>query len=349
MVIMASVTLLELVFLEIILSLIYKNDLPILWQTTGAHILDADLVYRNRPNYHGRDQRPPDFNEEYTINSSGFRDEEIKKDFKGKKILFVGDSMVFGSGISDNAKTVPNLLEAKLPKTDVLNAGVKGYTPDQEYRFIINNSRQFKPDVIIWQLNPHDYANLAYGSVLYDINTQSQLVPLKGNLTATYWYGWAINRLPEFVKDRALVRILIKSFWGIPYLNRSMMIPEEKKEDWVKSKLNLQIEEVIKYCQAENINLVFVLFPVKYSYTGNGQAYNLQYPLYEKIITEAGNLIKKNDIVLIDVGRIIYDRGRISQNNYSDGFFYRDDYHFNEKGAEMAADILAKELTFIFE
>ena len=56
--------------------------------------------------------------------------------------------MVFGAGISDNSKTVPNQLEAKMKGADIINAGVKGYSPDQEYRFIIDHSQKFKPDII---------------------------------------------------------------------------------------------------------------------------------------------------------------------------------------------------------
>src|SRR3989338_10908083 len=77
----------------------YLND-SLAWKVSGIHKLDTDLLYTMIPSIKGADESE-EFRENFSINSSGFRDEEIiKKDNRHKLMFMVGDSFTYGAGVS---------------------------------------------------------------------------------------------------------------------------------------------------------------------------------------------------------------------------------------------------------
>ena len=95
-----------------------------------------------------------EFNVTYKINSLGMRDKErnLKKTKGITRILVLGDSFTFGFGVNDN-ETYPYFLEKildnKIKKFEVWNAGVSGYAPDTEYVYLKNNIGKIKPDIVL--------------------------------------------------------------------------------------------------------------------------------------------------------------------------------------------------------
>jgi hypothetical protein len=67
-----------------------------------------------------------------TINGHGYRDREFpEKSGQRKRILFLGDSLVFGIGVQ-HFQTLPKALEDMLaPGAEVFNMGMYGYGPDR--------------------------------------------------------------------------------------------------------------------------------------------------------------------------------------------------------------------------
>jgi hypothetical protein len=82
-------------------------------------ILEPDISYHHRNR---------EYDTQITINSAGFRDDEAS--LKKHDILMIGDSFVFGTGVS-NGDTVADILESK-SKLKVLNAGIPQYGTLQE-------------------------------------------------------------------------------------------------------------------------------------------------------------------------------------------------------------------------
>lgn len=80
-------------------------------------------------------------------NGMGFRDGEHGAKTK-PRLLFVGDSFVWGYD-AEEAERFTNLLQKKMPEIEVLNAGVSGYGPDQEYLLLQEYFDRFAPDAVI--------------------------------------------------------------------------------------------------------------------------------------------------------------------------------------------------------
>lgn len=76
----------------------------------------------------------------------GMREEPI--DPARPRVLFIGDSIVFGHGVQAH-ETMTRALEQLLPGWQVLNAGVQGYSPDQELLYLRRIIGQVKPHVVV--------------------------------------------------------------------------------------------------------------------------------------------------------------------------------------------------------
>lgn len=85
------------------------------------------------------------------INSIGLRDEEVDvpKPKGRKRVLILGDSIAFGSGVEANER-FSDLLKHELPgDVDVINAGVPGWGNDQELLFYERDLRKLDPDIVV--------------------------------------------------------------------------------------------------------------------------------------------------------------------------------------------------------
>ena len=85
------------------------------------------------------------------INSHGMRDREyaLEKPPGSRRIAVVGDSYVFGAGGVEHHELFTELLENQLAHTEVLNFGVPGYSPDQEYLALGASVLRFHPDLVV--------------------------------------------------------------------------------------------------------------------------------------------------------------------------------------------------------
>lgn len=92
------------------------------------------------------------------ISSQGLRDKEYPTKKVKQRILVLGDSLVFGEGVSKDM-TFPKVLEKRLPQVDVINAGVMGYTPYNALHFYLEELRAFKPDMVLVAFCYNDIVN----------------------------------------------------------------------------------------------------------------------------------------------------------------------------------------------
>ena len=91
------------------------------------------------------------------INSKGLRDEEIApvaaaSDFR---ILFLGDSQVFGDGV-EAEETFVQALQRELRDVQSINAGVIGYGTDQQLLYYERDGAALAPKLIVVGLNAYD-------------------------------------------------------------------------------------------------------------------------------------------------------------------------------------------------
>src|SRR4030095_7046576 len=132
----ASGTIALLLF-ERLLRLPFYTPHAVAWQAGSLYRLDTELIYSNRPGAQGF-WSSDEFTERRQINSAGLRGEEVRPDGTfDKRILVLGDSLVFGHGVGD-ADSFPARLETVLreqtQRVEVLNGGVPGYGTDQSYQ-----------------------------------------------------------------------------------------------------------------------------------------------------------------------------------------------------------------------
>lgn len=96
----------------------------------------------------------------YRHNSKGQRDDdehEYENRFNKKRIVIIGDSFIYGIGIDQN-ETFPAQLQRTLGDTyELINLGVQGYDPVQEYYTLVKEGVLYKPDIIIISIFKNDF------------------------------------------------------------------------------------------------------------------------------------------------------------------------------------------------
>jgi|KBSSwiStaDraftv2_1062776.scaffolds.fasta_scaffold67172_2 lysophospholipase L1-like esterase len=102
-------------------------------------ITDRELIWVNNP---GSDD----------IDELGFRGREVERPKRRQRILVLGDSVAFGTGL-DEAASIPRRLEHALAERgiegEVLNGGVPGYDSTQEARALELLDPEVDPDLVL--------------------------------------------------------------------------------------------------------------------------------------------------------------------------------------------------------
>jgi lysophospholipase L1-like esterase len=102
----------------------------------------------------------------FRINSLGYRGPEYKSDAGALKIAIVGDSFVYGAGLSE-ADTFPAQLERLLRKegvrAEVINAGVPGYNLSQNIERIRKVEKDYRPGIVVLSFIYNDLENIEAG------------------------------------------------------------------------------------------------------------------------------------------------------------------------------------------
>jgi len=92
-----------------------------------------------------------------SINSVGLRDDELRGAGAHRtfRILFLGDSQVFGDGVA-HEDTFVEILQAELSQIEAINAGVIGYGTDQQLLYYERGGAKLNPDLTIVGINAYD-------------------------------------------------------------------------------------------------------------------------------------------------------------------------------------------------
>ncbi len=121
-------------------------------------IMEEPIGYRNRPNLRGEFWGAP-----VSINSLGLRGDEVDLEPAENevRILLLGDSLVFGVGLSDQY-TIPRQLEQQLNRTSqgvvyrVINMGVPSYNTEQELIQLRTVGLSLNPDLVLLIFTDND-------------------------------------------------------------------------------------------------------------------------------------------------------------------------------------------------
>ncbi len=83
-------------------------------------------------------------------NSKGFRDQEHSYENPDRRfrIVALGGDTTFGDGLEESQSYVGRI-ERSLPGTEVVNLGVIGYSPDQQYLLLQDEGVRYEPDLVL--------------------------------------------------------------------------------------------------------------------------------------------------------------------------------------------------------
>lgn len=96
---------------------------------------------------------------EYVINSLGYRGAEIDTTFRGKRVVFLGDSITFGLGVPE-PESFFSLLSTKFKNAhnaDSVNLSLFGYSPYDYLNTWIRIAKNLKPDMVVLQIYMNDF------------------------------------------------------------------------------------------------------------------------------------------------------------------------------------------------
>ena len=232
--------------------------------TFGSPLLERRPLMKMRANLQrGWEMVPGEVHYTYQhrveVNSLGLRGPELgAKGAAGRRVLYLGDSLVYGQGVADE-ETQPAALERALrqcnPKIDwtVINAGHRSYGTAQELALLSELGARIQPDVVLlgWYWNDVDerdiagtYARLADEGELY-FDTGNRLL-------GRDLLSW---RAKQLLRCSALVMLLhdLLGPEGPPYA------PDYLAKVWLRNERHLERLRVL--CAGLGAQPVVVLIP----------------------------------------------------------------------------------------
>lgn len=132
------------------------------WAPTTADrtfwVYDEQLGWANTKGTTGSMDHP-EFSITITHNSQGLRDREVpfERVAGRRRMLLIGSSFSWGFGV-EQSEIYAEIVEARYPDWEIVNASVSGYGTDQELLYLKLRGHRFEPDVI---LLPVHYTDLA--------------------------------------------------------------------------------------------------------------------------------------------------------------------------------------------
>ncbi len=181
---------------------------------------DAALGWRGQPSSKIR-RKTAEFDVTLELDSQGLRDDfQTPKDLtKGRgtfRILALGDSFVNGYTVAREDLFLDLLEEAYAKEgrsVEIVNAGVQGYSTDQQLVWLQTHGRAFSPDLVIvfpyendiWWNASGDY--LGEAKPLFDAQGELGTGPLPAPKERSWFAGTAIGRLPRLFQSLPTIEV----------------------------------------------------------------------------------------------------------------------------------------------
>ena len=309
---------------------IYNNCIN--WYCT----FDSALGWKNRKNTYCTL-----LGSRFYINNKGFRGKPVYFGHKTKKrVLILGDSIVFGVGVADNETFSEILNSYVVLQLDFVNCGVIGYGPDQELLLYKKYFKKINPDVVILSIClDNDFLDISLPRCQYDGGFLPKPVFLKNNMG---YYSLYDNHIKLSLRERLEYELNYRSYLYnyIQYkinrnfqkerlemlmrktklsLNYGTMGDEREKMMYLVNQLNL-------LCRNNRHDLIVLLFP-----SGKMVLRNHDYDNYFYLTKELAN----NGIKFID----FYKELHLNRDNFFQ--YARDDsFHLKPEGYYIIAGII---------
>lgn len=190
---------------------------------------------------------------EYNINSYGIRNKElsVQKDSNIIRIMALGDSYVWGDGLSnDDLITVKleSILNKKTNKNfEVINTGKGGYNTQDEYEQLLRLYSVYNPDIVIQFFFTNDILSTDEDNLVTDSKVKFNMWLRKNSAFYSFLYyliKGSINSHVSFPKF-----LLPKDYFNL----------DDTKLGWVNFKN--YTKEIKNFCDLKGIDFYFVFIP----------------------------------------------------------------------------------------
>lgn len=234
-----------LFLLELLTSFVVD---PNFYKIGNQYIPDKALIYRHKPLYEGV-WVINGHTEVVRINSLGFRGAEPDKN--KENIIILGDSMVYGHGVS-NEESFSFLLQKKVEK-NVFNAGVKGFGSDQSLILLREIIEKQKVKMIIFSFNFNDI----YDNVVKKRLEGDGLMPVKKETHFAAAFAWFYESLFPVLPSRLIQYIFTKGlFWYSQNYTLKNMDFDIEKEKIVET-----LRVVNRIANEQGVKCMFLVMP----------------------------------------------------------------------------------------
>ena len=305
-------------------------------QKTNIFIEDSELGWKLKPNVEGIWG-----NVKLKINAQGLRGPELSyaSPLDVRRILYLGDSVLFGYKLESHEQTYPYLTEIILEETlgleiESINAGVGGYSPWQEYLYLSKEGIKYGPDLIVVSF------------VLNDVAEKFGLIRFGGTGIGFQLGSRASSRLDALVSESSIIyfgrRIAARIILGRDVqrgaeqkevLDVQSLADHPERAD-VQRAWNITLEnlgKIINFSRDRNIPLIIVVFPYAFQFDNVD---TLSTP--QRIV---GQFALDNDVPVIDLLPPLSEEVKNLRIKPEDYFLDAD--HLSPLGSETVANIIA--------
>lgn len=277
-----------------------------------------------------------------SINAKGVRGPELpyERAPSAKRILYLGDSVTFGCRLASYQHTFPYLIESLLEQqgqlqVETVNAGVGGYSPWQEYIYLVKEGIKYQPDLIILSF------------VLNDVTEKFRLTKFGGHVEGWQLYKSANSFFDRIYKSNSGIMYFARRFaewqrfgtdtqkgaiqvenFNIRYLIENPDDPQIKNA-WKMTLANL--DKIATFSREQGIPLIIVLFPFSFQ-LDSLDLENSPHTILSQFTT-------KQAIPYINLLPIF--KRRLQEHKWTPHTLFADMSHPSEKGAHEAAVIIS--------
>jgi lysophospholipase L1-like esterase len=210
-------TLLALVLSEIALRILGFDPMYVSPERDRFWKYDSVLGWAHQPGQNGIFETQQ-FSISVRINEKGLRDRErsYERQNDGERVLVLGDSFAWGYGVEESER-FSQLLEASMG-VEVINAGVSGYSTDQELLWYQREGIKYETDLVILVLAGNDVGDndLQLVSTIYYkpkfVLEDGKLIPTGSPVPKTGPQGMLIYSVSQ---RSALAYFLIQRYFDV--------------------------------------------------------------------------------------------------------------------------------------
>jgi lysophospholipase L1-like esterase len=308
-------------------------------ERTPIFMRDPELGWRLRPNSEGKWASAM-----ISINGKGLRGPELPytKPPGVTRVVYLGDSQVFGWAISDYRKTFPYLTDALLEDElgttiETINAGVDGYSPWQYYIWLKKEGIKYNPDLIVVSFVLNDVTE-KFGLTRFGGNTEGWQI---AHVSST-WDWLLTHSAIIYYSNRLVQRLRFGPDLQAGARDTELMeveslieTPDDPQIQQAWSVTLGNLDEIFDYAQDKDIPVVLIVFPYRFQLEDSNSdpiAVGLPQAIVVDHTTAQG-------IPTLDVLPLFLDI--IDQEGSSPTDYFIDSVHLTEKGARFTAQVLA--------